>query len=644
MSATLSIRLYDPTQEPSFPPNALDAWVTEATHRQLVGDARSPIVKIHPSDPLFSFQLWVRLQKLNSKQPHPDSEVYLDRVYRQSSFRVEDRTKVHIEPISLGDLPEAAAITVKLPDDKVRNWSAVETEFAANAILAQNEVAAPDHPIWVKPATAEAVLGTVVSVRGRATKAAPGPHRLTEDTEVFFTGLPDDQQKIIDFSKIGGLADIITRLREIIQIPLQHPDLFRRFRITPPKGLLLHGPPGNGKTMIARAVSHSLGARFFAIEGPECLSKYVGQSEQFLRNVFSDAEKAGQSVIFIDEIDAIARIRDHAAAGHEISVVATLLNLMDGMSSKSRIFVIAATNRLHSVDPALRRPGRFDLELEVPIPSFEARKDILSKYVNLHDSPLFVPNLPENYLDILADLTNGFSGADLVSLYRESAMSALRRAMRFDPNGKVTLATPAEEIRIQASDFEDALRHLTPTSRRGHDRSLPAPPWANLQAVEEQKTRFEEIHAFLSSPQFLQEVSRRSELLNLIVHGSAGTGKSTLIRSFCTHHRLEILTVWTPDLLAKGSDDGFRAIETQYGRAQQLAPAVVVFEQCELLRHDARGKLIIAKIHHEEGKLSPQHRIISVIEWNSDDEPPEFVRRKRFAATLRFARRDCVHR
>lgn len=208
-------------------------------------------------------------------------------------------------------------------------------------------------------------------------------YRITEDTKIHFLGLPANRQKSIDFSQIGGLQNVINRLREIIQIPINSPELLGRFGIKSPKGMLMYGPPGNGKTMVARAVAYSMGSSFITIEGPELMSKYVGVGEQRLREKFEEAESKGNCIIFIDEIDSITSKRSEDSAEYQVSIVATLLNLMDGMTSNSKVFVIGATNRLNAIDPALRRPGRFDLEFEVPLPNTSARYDILTKYIKL---------------------------------------------------------------------------------------------------------------------------------------------------------------------------------------------------------------------------------------------------------------------
>ena len=245
------------------------------------------------------------------------------------------------------------------------------------------------------------------------------------------------------------------------------PEYFSRFEIKPPKGILLYGPPGNGKTMIARALSKSLGASFIEIDLSDALQKYKGVGEHNLAKKFEEAERKCNAVIFIDEIDAIASIRTKDSAGHEVSLVGKLLSLMDGIKSNSRVFVIGATNRLYAIDPALRRPGRFDKELEVPLPDSDARYDILMKYVKLGSKDVYESEVNTTYIKKLAERIEGFSGADISALYRETTMSAIRRQMVIDDTtGKARMLKAVEDITICKDDFEFAVTIITSTSKR----------------------------------------------------------------------------------------------------------------------------------------------------------------------------------
>ena len=631
----MRISIYDPIKNNSFPKHNMDAWVCAETYDALSDIFQGePFVRIESSKSLNFFKIEVPLQKLNDKNDYDSDTIYLTSDYYKSLTSIEDKLAVNVTPIDLKSLEIASSIVVKLAKEEVSSWSDYEVDFCKNAISAQYMALSKDQPIWVKPETAKQSMGVVLSVRDEKGKEINGSCRIAEDTLVHFEGLDEDRQKTIDFEKIGGLSHIVKQLREIIQIPMQYPDLLNKFSISSPKGLLLYGPPGNGKTMIARAVSQSLGAKFFSIEGSEGLSKYVGESESYLRKVFENAEKSGDSVIFIDEIDSIARSRNASSAGHEISIVSTLLNLMDGMGSNSRTFIIAATNRLESIDPALRRPGRFDLEMEVPLPKLEARKDILSKYIDFENSSIVDSGLDENYIDTIANLTNGFSGADLSSLYRESAMSAIRRSLKFDDNtGKIDLVSSSDEISIDSSDFEYAFKQITPTSRRGEDSSIfVIPQWDDLYDVNTQKMYMENLHRKVVD---IHAVNSIPSGLNCIVQGELGEGKSTLIAAFCKEFDYELMSVWLPELLSKDLSEAFEVIESTYTKAKQLMPSLIYFENSELLTDD-KAKLIIAKIHKEVEKLHLQHKVLSVIEWNSDQDVPAYLSGKQFQQILKM--------
>jgi len=635
MTRDMIISIYDSIKNPNFPKYDMDAWVNSEVYDELSKEFKCvPFVRVESSRSLNNFKIEVPLQRLNKQNKYSSNSVYLNSIYHKTLLPIEDGLSVKVIPINIDNLPISSSVIIKLPEEEVSTWSDYEVDFCKNSIPTQYIALSKDQPLWVRPETSKKAMGIVISIRDARGKEINGSCQITKDTIIHFEGLDKNRQKTIDFEKIGGLSHIIKKLREIIQIPLQYPELLDKFSISPPKGLLLYGPPGNGKTMIARAVSQSLGAKFFTIEGSEGLSKYVGESENFLRKTFENAEKSGDSVIFIDEIDSIARARSHSSAGHEISIVSTLLNLMDGMASNSRTFVIAATNRLNSIDSALRRPGRFDLEMEVPLPEFDARKDILSKYIDFNNSNIVDINLDEQYIDTLASLTNGFSGADLSSLYRESAMSAIRKSLKFNQeNGKIDLVSNPDDICINKDDFEYAFKQITPTSRRGEDNNTTiALNWDNFNKMSVQKKYMEDINKKIIDSEFLD---RRPIELNLVIYGEFGKGKNILISSFCREFGYELIDVWLPELLAKELGEAYEFIEFIYTKAKQLMPSLVYFENSELLVDD-KSKLILAKIHKEEEKLHSQHKVLSIIEWNSSQKPPNYLCRKRFKKLLKF--------
>ena len=270
----------------------------------------------------------------------------------------------------------------------------------------------------------------------------------------------------MEFQKIGGLNETLVRLREIIQLPLNYPSLFEKFDIKPYRGLLLYGPPGNGKTLIAKELAKSLGGKFFQIEGAELMSKYVSVGEKELRKVFEDAEMTGNAVIFIDELDAIAIDRSDTSEGYEVRYVTTLLTLMDGMKDKkSNILVIGATNRLGAIDKALRRPGRFDLEFEIPLPDAQKRYEIFKLYCKV-SKECIEEDITEEYLKELCKKAEGFSGADMAGVYREASMNAIRDNLIVEPNGKTAIKKVVSEIKIKREHLESAFNKFSSYSNR----------------------------------------------------------------------------------------------------------------------------------------------------------------------------------
>lgn len=363
------------------------------------------------------------------------------------------------------DIPAADVLTINIPEDEVERWSDKDFEVAEKHLRKQLKLFCFQQKFFYNKTYSDAVVGTI-------TKTSPyngddeQPYCINSDTQIVTIGKPANPQQIIDFTQIGGQKKVIDELRRIIQLPMNYPEYFTKFGIKPPKGVLLYGPPGNGKTMIARAVAQSFGAAFIEIDLSDALQKFKGVGEYNLGKKFEEAERKKNAVIFIDEIDAIASIREVDSANHEVSLVGKLLSLMDGIKSSHRVFVIGATNRINAIDPALRRPGRFDKELEVPQPDTEARFDILQKYVKLDKGNLFTDSVNDEYLYVLAKKIEGYSGADISALYTETVMSAIRRHLIIDVNGKATMTKEAENIRIDCEDFNSAFDVIKPTQTR----------------------------------------------------------------------------------------------------------------------------------------------------------------------------------
>ncbi|MCX8190560.1 MAG: AAA family ATPase, partial [Candidatus Diapherotrites archaeon] len=317
-----------------------------------------------------------------------------------------------------------------------------------------------------------------------AVKTEPkGVVMIEEGTRVVFREHPAKGfEKIgkagVTYEDIGGLKDELQKVREIIELPLRYPELFKRLGIEPPKGVLLHGPPGTGKTLIAKAVANEVDAHFISISGPEIMSKYYGESEQRLREIFEEAKQNAPSIIFIDEIDSIAPKREEVTGEVERRVVAQLLALMDGLESRGQVIVIAATNRPDAIDPALRRPGRFDREIEIGVPDRDGRKEILE----IHTRKM--PLAEDVNLDDLADITNGFVGADLEALCKEAAMHALRRVLPEIDIEKEIPAEIIENLKVTRDDFMSALKNVEPSAMREVLVEIPRVRWEDIGGLE----------------------------------------------------------------------------------------------------------------------------------------------------------------
>jgi SpoVK/Ycf46/Vps4 family AAA+-type ATPase len=634
----MKIKLFNPVKDSSFPNHNLDAWVCADLYNTLCKQAGNPqelFVEVRSKDPLNSFCFFLKLQQLNDKTPSLQESIFVSDDLKSSQWTLENDTEVTVNPLTLNELPLAEVLTIKLKEEEVIAWSNEEETFAINVYLTQNTIAYVQQKAWIKPATKKTTLGIITDVKtsnkgkGKNTQIC---YQVNSSTKVVFLGLPEERQKVIDFSKIGGLENIVIKLREIIQIPLQYPELLGKFDIKPPKGLILHGPPGNGKTMIARAVSHSLGAKFIYIEGPELLSRYVGVAEQQLRAKFEEAESHGNCVLFIDEIDAIAASRDSTNAEHQISIVATLLTLMDGIKTNQKVFVLAATNRIHAIDPALRRPGRFDLEFEIPLPDKNARFDILTKYINTENKSILNQEIDKNYLSQLSEITNGYSGADLYSLYREASMNSIRSKMKFDETtGKISLKVEPTDIRLSKSDFEQSVRTIVPTAMRGIDNKSRVTTWDDIIGLDAIKLELEKVINLRSLDQV--NSSHKYSFYNILLEGIVGSGKSTVVSALGQKFNYEVLNLDFLNLTSLSLFDAFKEIELLFTKGKQIAPSII--HLTNLINIDSNQTIAI-KILNEANQLNAHHKILFIAESDLKSVPDFFMASGKFGKTWNF--------
>ncbi|MEM0158414.1 MAG: VCP-like ATPase [Thermoplasmataceae archaeon] len=384
----------------------------------------------------------------------------------------------------------------------------------------------------------------------------------------------------ISYEDIGGLSDQLSKVREIIELPLKHPELFERLGIHPPKGVLLHGPPGTGKTLIARAVANESGANFFSINGPEIMSKYYGQSEQKLREIFMKAEESAPSIIFIDEIDSIAPKREEVQGEVERRVVAQLLTLMDGLKERGHVIVIGATNRIDAVDPALRRPGRFDREINIGVPDKKGRKEILA--IHTRGMPLGMDEDRKNqFLDEIAGLTYGFVGADLAALARESAMNALRRYLPEIDLDKPIPAELLEKMQVTEEDFKEALKSIEPSSLREVTVEVPNVTWDDIGGLENVKSELREtVELPLLKPEVFKRLGIRAAK-GFLLYGPPGVGKTLLAKAVANESNANFISVKGPEVLSKWVGESEKAVREIFKKAKQVAPAIVFFDEID---------------------------------------------------------------
>jgi len=378
----------------------------------------------------------------------------------------------------------------------------------------------------------------------------------------------------ITYDDIGGLKEEVSAIREMIEIPMKHPEVFERIGISPPKGVLLYGPPGTGKTLLAKALANELDAHFTVINGPEIMSKFYGESEKHLRDIFEEAEKNSPAIVFIDELDSIAPSRDNVSGETERRIVAQLLTLMDGLKGRGNVVVIAATNRPNSIDPALRRPGRFDREIAINPPNREGRKEILD--VHTRGMPL------DETVDLnkISDVTHGFTGADLEVLTKEAAMKALKNWIPDLIKTEQEVPTVVlEKIRISMKHFEAALHKVEPSAMREVLIRKPNVKWSDIGGLEDAKRDLVEmVEMPLKEPEVFVEAGIKAPK-GILLTGPPGTGKTLLAKAIATESEANFISIKGPELVSKWVGESEKAIREIFKKAKQVAPTVIFFDE-----------------------------------------------------------------
>ncbi|MEK6918035.1 MAG: CDC48 family AAA ATPase [Nanoarchaeota archaeon] len=427
-------------------------------------------------------------------------------------------------------------------------------------------------------------LGGVTQIRFVVVNTNPNqPCVITETTEVVLNSkaveITDEKIPEITYEDIGGLEEEVKKIREMVEIPMKHPEIFEKLNIDPPKGVLLHGPPGTGKTLLAKAVANETDANFILLNGPEIMSKYYGESEKKVRDIFDEAEKTAPTIIFIDEIDAIAPKREDVQGEVERRVVSQLLTMMDGLKARGKVIVIGATNRINALDPALRRPGRFDREIELGVPGKKGRKTILS--IHTRGMPLD----KDVDLDAIASVTHGFVGADLEALTKEAAMNVLRKylpKMKLDGEEQIPQEI-LEKLIVYHEDFMEALKIVRPSAMREVLVETPNITWDQVGGLDSVKRELQEAVEWpLKYPETFERMGIRPSR-GILLYGPPGTGKTLLAKAVAKESEANFIQVKGPSLLSMWvgkSEEGMRKV---FERARQVAPCIIFFDEIDAL-------------------------------------------------------------
>ncbi|ESQ24395.1 MAG: AAA family ATPase, CDC48 subfamily [uncultured Acidilobus sp. JCHS] len=490
-----------------------------------------------------------------------------DKVEVSRADNVKPASIIVVAPLDQATVPTffgAVPISAVISGDEIRDEFIRKPVMRGDVLLVQGEIpfvvvqTTPTDPVYITD-------DTEVEVRQEPVKSSEYP-LLARSTRV-------------TWEDIGDLEEAKERIREIVELPLKHPEIFQRLGIEPPKGILLYGPPGTGKTLLAKALANEIGAYFIAVNGPEIMSKFYGESEERLREVFKEAQENAPAIIFIDEIDSIAPKRSEVVGEVEKRVVAQLLTLMDGIQERGKVIVIGATNRPDDIDPALRRPGRFDREIEIRPPDEKGRFEILQ--VHTRNMPL----AEDVDLREIAKMTKGYTGADLAALAKEAAMASLREFMK---SGKVDLNKPGEirreileTLKVGRRHFLEAMKFVRPTLMREVYVEVPEVHWDDIGGLENVKQELREVVEWpLKYPEVFQKMGIEPPK-GILLYGPPGTGKTLLAKAVATESGANFIAIRGPELLSKWVGESEKAVREVFRRAREVAPAVVFFDEID---------------------------------------------------------------
>ena len=418
----------------------------------------------------------------------------------------------------------------------------------------------------------------------------------------------------ITYDDLGGLKNEVQKIREMVELPMRHPELFEKIGVEAPKGVLLYGPPGTGKTLLAKAVAGETNANFTSLSGPEIMGKYYGESEERIRDIFKQAEENSPSIIFIDEIDSIAPKREEVTGEVEKRIVSQLLTLLDGMKSRGKVVVIAATNRPDSIDPALRRPGRFDREIEIGIPDEEGRQDILA----IHTRGMPIDDKVK--LDDIAKITHGFVGADLEILAKEAAMRSLRKILPdIDLDQDKISSEILQKIKVTEDDFRDALKEVKPSALREVLVEIPNITWDDVGGLEELKEELKETVEWPIKHKEAFDYVDVEAPKGVLLYGPPGTGKTLIAKALAKTTESNFISIKGPELLSKWVGESEKGVREIFRKARQAAPCIIFFDEIDALAPRRSGgdsshvsESVVSQILTEIDGLEELHDVLIV--------------------------------